>query len=439
MSLNLMLLRSGAGNAASPDFANPPLTARDRVADLVLYAPMLGAVFFGKIAIPTLGRLGFGVDYVIPFMALVVGSLLGRIRVDALRLALFLVLIAFLGIVQVLWVDFFSFPSMILLAGLLFLYAFTVPRGAASYDRAVAFFLSIVTLLAIFGIAQFYLQYVIQPQILFPLENFLPDILTVEGYATQNRIWSLGIEIYRPNGVFMLEASLFSQLLAIGIVAELTTSNRMSRVLLFAFALVVSQSGTGILILIVSLPVLVLAHRRMDLVGLGVLGLLLLAVAAPFLHLDILLSRAGEFDSPESSGAQRFVGGFALFDLYLWSDPITALLGLGAGNFDIYELKSPVPAAGMTLFKMFFEFGVIGAAMFFIFIYFCLFSSGAPFMLRLAIGTSLLTSGPYALFFHGLALSLLVWPGRGAMERRGPDERLSARRISLASGRLRRG
>jgi O-antigen ligase len=385
--------------------------ASDYLSNLVLYAPLCGGVFLSKVAIPTLGRLGFGIDYLVPFIALVLGILSGRMRVDPLTTVLFLTLISFLGIVQVLWVETYSVPSMFLLAGLLCLYAFHVDGGDDRTRRAISFFLNVVTLLAVFGIAQFYLQYLVEPRLLFPLENFLPDILKVEGYATQNRMWSLGIEIYRPNGVFMLEASFFSQLLAIGIVAELSTFNRYARLALFAVALLVSQSGTGILILIVCLPLIVISQRRWDLVGIGVVALLLLAIAAPFLHLDILLSRANEFDSPESSGAQRFVGGFAMFDLFLWDNPVTAMLGLGAGNFDIYELKSPEPAAGMTLFKMFFEFGVIGALFYFAFIYFCLFRSGAPFMLRLAIAICLLTAGPYVLFFHGLALTLLVWPG----------------------------
>ena len=63
-----------------------------------------------------------------------------------------------------------------------------------------------------------------------------------------------GSHEYRANGVFLLEPSFFSQVLAVGIVAELCTFGRLSRLALFGLALIVSYSGTGLIVLAVCLP-----------------------------------------------------------------------------------------------------------------------------------------------------------------------------------------
>jgi hypothetical protein len=127
------------------------------------------------------------------------------------------------------------------------------------------------------------------------------------------------------------------------------------------------------------------------------------------LHLDTFISRLGEFNSTGSSGFARFVGGFYLFDQFLWAQPLHALFGVGAGSFKDYAPLAHFPVAEMPLFKMVLEFGLFGAIAYFSFLFFCLSSSRLPGSVAFAIGSTYLLNGLYIPFAHALALTLLVW------------------------------
>jgi hypothetical protein len=131
-----------------------------------------------------------------------------------------------------------------------------------------------------------------------------------------------------------------------------------------------------------------------------------------------MLNRANEFSDPKSSGFARFVGGFYLFDQMLWPEPSRALFGYGAGAFMEYTHLFQREVADMPMTKMVFEFGVIGAAVYFSFLLSCLFSSPLPRIVSVAIALTFFLNGMYVPFSHGLALSLLVLTSLPAHERR---------------------
>ena len=72
----------------------------------------------------------------------------------------------------------------------------------------------------------------------------------------------------------------------------------------------------------------------------------------------------------------------------------------------------------MALFKIVFEFGLLGAVAYFGFLFACLLYSPAPRLLTLAVGITYLLNGIYIPFAHGLALSLLLWNSPNALGRR---------------------
>jgi hypothetical protein len=258
------------------------------------------------------------------------------------------------------------------------------------------------------GIAQGSLQFIVNARFLYPIENFVPASLIVQHFNEQAAL-GYGSEVYRPNGVFLLEPSFFSQVLAVAIVAELCTLGRARRLAVFGIALLVSYSGTGIMVLAICLPLYAATRRRWGLLFLGLFALVVMIALVEYLHMDRFLGRVGEFGSTHSSGFARFVGGFYLFDQFLWGDPWRTLFGYGAGAFLDYALHSRYPAAEMALFKVVFEFGLVGAAAYFGFLVCCLSSSSAPRMLILAVGITYLLNGIYTPFAHGLAFSLLLW------------------------------
>ena len=374
----------------------------------VLAAPLIGATFISKFGFPPLAALGIGVSIFFVIGAIGLGAAFGCVTIEPRRLALFSGMLGILGMIQLFQPNSFSPTSLLLLIAVHLPYVFSVP-GGDDKDRIIKFFLGIVTVFACLGIAQFALQYFVSPRFLYPIENFTPDSFIVKQFNQQAEMGYATRE-YRANGVFMLEPSFFSQVLAVAIVAELCTYGRMFRLAVFGLALIVSYSGTGLLVLAVCLPLCLVAQRRW---GLLVLGLLLLAVVIAVqlgFHSSRLLARVGELDSDQSSGYMRFVGGFGIFDKFLFQDPWHALFGYGAGSYISYTSRVHYYAAAeMALFKMVFEFGLVGAAAYFGFLFSCLYYSSAPRLLTLAVALTYFLNGIYVPFAHGLALSLLLW------------------------------
>jgi len=220
---------------------------------------------------------------------------------------------------------------------------------------------------------------------------------------------SYGSHVYRANGVFLMEPSFLSQVLAVAIVVELSGRNRWWLQAILGAGLLVSYSGTGFMILALCVPLLVVAKRRWDFLVLFLFLAVLVSAFGEQLFLDKLLSRVNEFHSYGSSGFARFVGGFYMFDQFMWGHPLRTLFGYGAGSFKDYMALSHYPVSEMPLFKMVFEFGVVGAAAYFSFLFYCLFASPAPRLVSLAIAMTFFMNGLYVPFSHGLALSLLIW------------------------------
>jgi hypothetical protein len=374
----------------------------------LLAAPLIGATFISKFGFPPLAEQGIGVSTFFLVAALAAGSTLGAFSIEPRRLALFAAMLGVLGLIQLFQPNSISPSSLLLLVAVHLPYIFTIP-GDDDKDRIVKFFLGSVTVFAWCGIAQYSLQFFVNPRFLFPIENFTPSAFIVQLFNHQAAM-AYGSQEYRPNGVFLLEPSFFSQVLAVAIIAELCTLGRMRRLAVYGLALILSYSGTGLIVLAICLPLCLIAQRRWGLLVLGVLALAAIIALQFYFHANRLLSRIGEFDSNQSSAYMRFVGGFYLFDQFLWHDPGRALFGYGAGSFTNYATRiHHLAAAEMALFKMVFEYGLLGASAYFGFLFCCLFYSPAPRLLTLAVGITYLLNGIYNPFAHGLALSLLLW------------------------------
>jgi hypothetical protein len=389
----------------------------------ILATPLVGATLLSKFGFPPLGAQGIGVSLFIVIAAVVAGSMSGALSIEPRRLALLAALLAILGAIQMLQPDSFSPLSFLLLVAVHLPYAFGM-KADGDGGRIIKFFLGIVTLLAVCGIAQYGLQFLINARYLFPIENFVPNTFIVQHFNHQAAM-EYGSQEFRANGVFMLEPSFFSQILAVGIVAELCTRARISRLAIFGIALIVSYSGTGIIVLAVCLPLCMIEQRRWGMMLLGIFALAVVIGLHEYLHASRLLSRVAEFNSSKSSGYSRFVGGFYLFDEFLWRDPWRTLFGFGAGSFTSYATRAHYGAAEMALFKVVFEFGIVGAVAYFGFLFCCLYYSRAPRIVTLAVGVTYFLNGIYTPFAHGLAMSLLLWNAGDGREARVPGDRSS--------------
>lgn len=385
-------------------------TATDRLLLWILMLPVLGATFFSKFALPGVKAEGIGMGFPVLYLALAAGvCVAGVVRVEPARLIFYCLMTSVIGGVTVLQGENISLPSLAFMMLLHLPYVVYMSGAERVMKTLFTVFLNMALFIAICGIGQYVLQFFVSPVYLFPLENFLPADLRVSGFNMQAPI-TYGSPIYRANGVFMQEPSFFSQFLAIAVLVELLGPARLWRVTLFSIAIMASHSGTGLIVLAVCLPILVVVRRRWNLVIIAAITLLLLILVAPYLHLEHLIARVGEFGSERSSAYERFVGGFRIFDTSVAADPTKLLFGYGAGSYRDLVHGLNHPAAEMALFKIVVEYGLVGTLLYFGFMLFCIFGARGPFVLRLALAVTLFLNGAYNTFVHSLALALLVWP-----------------------------
>ena len=184
----------------------------------------------------------------------------------------------------------------------------------------------------------------------------------------------------------------------------------MWRLGLYAVGILVAHAGTGMLILLICMPFVVIIHRRWDLLRSASSASPAILVFGEVLNLDFITGRAGEFDDPNSSGFARFVGGFYMFDQMLWPDLKRALFGYGAGAFMDYVHLFDIEVADMPMTKMIFEFGLVGALVYFTFIASCLFC--------LAAAAHVEPGDRADLPAQRHVCAVLAWPGAGPA---GPD------------------
>lgn len=400
--------RTQQQHAFAPDAAaSSAVAASDFVPMLVLCTPILCASLFSKLGIPGYASLGIGIGIPLTMLALAIGILNNSVRLDPRRLGFYCITLAVLVLPQLLQAGTFSTDSLMMLAVLHIPYAMVVTRGHELAMRVLKFFLHIASLLAVLAVAQYFLQGFIDQALLYPIDNLVPQQFVVQGFNAQGTIHYASTQV-RATGMFMLEPSFLTQFLAIAIIAETLTSTKLWRLGLYAAGILVAHAGTGMLILLIVMPFVVLTRRRWDLLLIGVLGVAFVVAFGEVLNLDFITNRAGEFSDPNSSGFARFVGGFYMFNEMLWPNLARALFGYGAGSFMEYTHLFTTEVADMPMTKMIFEFGLVGAIVYFSFIASCLFSSPLPKLLSLGVALSFLLNGMYVPFSHGLALGLLV-------------------------------
>jgi hypothetical protein len=378
----------------------------------IVLTPLVAATFFSKLAVPPFGEMGISIGVGMILLAALFAGLTGHMEFSRFRLIGFLLLLAFMGLSATFRGLVFSPASLLFFLAIHAPYVLQIKKEDGLGDGMVGMFSDLAIFFACCGVAQFLLQFVIGPALAFPIENFVPDMWQVQAFNKQGTL-EYGSSLYRANGIFLLEPSFFSQLMAVALVFELSGPSRLWRMMIFTFGLLLSYSGTGILILIVCLPLAAVFYGRWQLIPLALIGGAVMLVGAEALNLDLFIHRSAELGSSGSSGFARFVGGFYLFDKFLWDSPVHALLGYGAGSFKFYAPSVSVPVAEMAMPKMVFEYGVLGGGAYFILIAAAVFSARVPFLARLAVFITFFLNGNYIIFSHGLALALFIWPKSG--------------------------
>lgn len=413
-------------------------SAVDHITLVGLIAMVGCCIFLQRFALP-LGGTQLPAAFVGCY--LIFSGLLFRRRfiVHTSLLALFLTAMAFMTLALIVSAETASVSSFFYVLSIYVLYIFRLKYQTGMFSRLNDVFLNMMAVCAACGIAQFALQFVLGVDPVFPFDSYLPESLLLDGY---NVIIPLEYAsgIMKSNGVFFLEPSFFSQFLALAILVETLRARRLLRLALYVAAMMVSYSGTGIILLILFLPGILMKRGSAGILAAGAALIGILAMFGGVIDLDALTNRIGEFSSTESSGFARFISPYYLIRDFLVDSPTDLIFGLGPGSIERVEKAASSHAYlahDPSWIKLVLEYGVISAIVFLTFIFTVLFQGSRNRTLSWAVLFLYLFLGGYFLngFMHCLFASLLVWHKRSL----STGARLPARSWRPAWQGMRRG
>lgn len=334
------------------------------------YALLLVSILiFARFGI-NLGSYSLDLSAVAMYGLVTLGLLTGALDVSLKRAALYGLCVACAGLslyVNLLARDVpntsFGSLSLVLFLYLPFLFVLR-PRTLSSNDDirfCHGLFLNLGFFVACAGVAQFFVQFVYRPSWLFDFSHLIPSPL--RGSSHYNTTIPVG-SFFKSNGFFLREPSGFGFLVALCFLMEWEGPKRFVRLGLFALALIVSYSGTGILTLLIGALFPLNLRTTLRILGLLGAGTLVFLVAGEVLNLNATLDRVSEFDEQRknSSGYIRYIAPARLIGDTFFSDLWTPLVGHGPGSISrekqLYEFFDP------TWAKLLFEYGVLGALSF---------------------------------------------------------------------------
>jgi hypothetical protein len=324
-----------------------------RICISLLYTSVLlssFAVSFGSKQLPIAWLVGL-----VHFGAL---ALLTRGRFDFVRLFAVAVALSLATFETAACHSLFSATSLIYIALIYAPLALTAPLLGADIFRTVWWHVSIVAaIITVCGLIQLAGQFVAGGLFIDPIHQ-LPSSLLLDGYNTTYPI-AWGQQLLKPNGMFLLEPSFFSQIIALGLLSEMVFFQRKGLMILFVVGLGASFSGTGLLMV---LPALLFIGSARMIFGFAALALLLAGAIFALGYGDIYMARATETGDSNSSGSMRFVTPYQeMWDG--WEGKTSDFLfGKGAGVSQ--HMSTGADANFGPVSKVGVEYGVLGLAAF---------------------------------------------------------------------------
>jgi hypothetical protein len=337
-----------------------------------------------------------------------------------------------------------NFKSTMLSSYFLFLVMYSLftlsrPSTPDRYRSTLQAFQSLAALLSFLAMAQFVAQFVVDGRELVRFYGIFPEFLFASYDAGGvNTIIPItdGSSLIKSNGIFLTEPSTLSQIAALGILIEVLEFRRPRYLLILALGSLLSYSGTGLMILLVFLPLAGLAHNKAGLSALLVVIFAIGLVATGIVDLSAFLSRVGEFEDTRASGFQRFVSPFWLAaDHFDTASLPVLLLGSGPGTIKDFAARVWYGAGGAgTWIKLLFEYGLIGSFVFVCFLTFCFRRSRCPGLLLAAIVFYYIFLGGLFLSTPFLIIMMVLCTLSGPEPRRSRIDGTSRSRPSLVAG-----
>jgi hypothetical protein len=261
-----------------------------------------------------------------------------------------------------------------------FLFVVSRPSTPEQYQNTLRGFQLLLVILACLGIFQYLANFIVNPERLYMFFGIIPRSLLpyAQGGVTSGQ---------KINGIFLVEASTMSQIMALGILIEILEFRRPRYLIPLTLALLLAYTGTGITILLVGLPLALFVNRRIQLPVLliGLFACVLLTMG--IIHLSAFTSRLAEFNETHASGFARFVSPLWMAADYFPTASIAQLLYGNGPHFGFTPKNGDLiyHAQGNAWFNLIYYYGLIGAFVFTCFSVCCFRKSRCPMPLLVAL------------------------------------------------------
>ena len=315
-----------------------PTNESDKSATRIDIALLVSALFLQRFSLP-FGDTFLMLDLVAIGFILLYQFLSGKLLIQYDRALWFLGFA--LAITCSLLLNFKSTMLTAYFQFMIFYSLFTLSRPSTpdQYKRTLQAFQFLVMILSCLAVAQFVAQFVVDARELVNFYGIFPDFLF--GFAHVGGQMTIGevagqSSLMRSNGIFLAEPSTLSQITALGILIEVLEFRRPRYLLVMALGFLVAYSGTGLMLLLLFLPLVGLRHGRAALSALLVVMFVLGLFATGIIDLSAFLGRVGEFEDTRASGFERYVSPFWLAAKFFDTTSLQALLtGSGPGTATI--------------------------------------------------------------------------------------------------------
>lgn len=341
-----------------------------------VYVQIFSVIFLEKIALHVAGG---EVQLVLPifFISLMILATKVPIYMDHLRLVAFALFVSTALFGHIFLAE-YSMSSMLLVFVCYGGMCFYAKVDRTSYIRCLRFYNTCVMIICVLTVYQVVAQYTIGIQYWVNLDSIIPESLQFTGYNYLQPVRWMS-PYFKPNAIFMLEVSQISQFSAIALMVEIAFFRRPVFTVLYAVAIMLTFSGTGILVLAFCLPVLAtrLSPRLVVMSVLSLGGALLAAWLIGWS--DEVGSRIFEFSTPGTSGYYRFTIPALLF-AQLILDPSYFFSGAGAGTTPKGTVYLLLPFA-----KVLSEYGILTFFSFYSFLLVAVFRNSPSWIVSYAV------------------------------------------------------
>ncbi len=262
--------------------------------------------------------------------------------------------------------DTYSVNSLALFVVLYLPMIVTFTTSQANYHRCMEFLSRLMVAVCGIVIAQHVSQVVFSWQVWPNLNKLLPPNFLIQNFNyVQPIVW--GMRYMKPNGIFFLEVSFLSQYIALALAVEIAIFKRPWRLMLFSAVLLSTFAGTGLLLMLLTIPVLI-GRTRIRSMTTVILMLCIVAYASYKLGwFDLVSHRLDEFNKAGRSANMRFIE--PLNRLIAAADRPGALLhGIGAG-----QIEKTFGYQWWPITKAVVEYGFLPGLIFYTFFLYTLF------------------------------------------------------------------